>query len=137
MGQQQLLLIVLGVIIVGIAIVAGIGMFNAGAEEAVKDELVAQCMAIGANAQQWYKKPVAMGGGGNSFTGYEIPGRMEATENAGVIGTDGYATTAGYVLTEGDQSITITADPNDALQYNWEVSCVVTPLNITTTVATP
>jgi hypothetical protein len=24
-------------------------------------------MTIGANAQQWYKKPVAMGGGGGSF----------------------------------------------------------------------
>ncbi len=39
MGQQQLLLLVLGVIIVGVAIVAGIGMFNASAEESVKDEL--------------------------------------------------------------------------------------------------
>ena len=55
MGQQQLLLLVLGVIIVGIAVVAGIGMFNAAAEESVRDELSAQLMAIGANAQQWYK----------------------------------------------------------------------------------
>ena len=39
MGQQQLLLIVLGVIIVGVAIVAGIGLFNAGAEDAAKDEI--------------------------------------------------------------------------------------------------
>ena len=62
MGQQQLLLLVLGVIIVGVAIVAGIGMFNASAEESTKDEITSQVMAIAANAQQWYKKPVAMGG---------------------------------------------------------------------------
>ncbi|GAF89020.1 unnamed protein product, partial [marine sediment metagenome] len=34
MGQQQLLLIVLGVIIVGIAVVAGISMFTSGAAQA-------------------------------------------------------------------------------------------------------
>ncbi len=39
MGQQQLLLLVLGVIIVGVAIVAGIGMFNASAEESTKMRL--------------------------------------------------------------------------------------------------
>ncbi len=32
MGQQQLLLIVLGVIVVGIAVVVGINLFNANAE---------------------------------------------------------------------------------------------------------
>ena len=34
MGQQQLLLIVLGVIVVGIAVVVGINLFNANAEYA-------------------------------------------------------------------------------------------------------
>ena len=41
MGQQQLLLIVLGVILVGVAVVLGIQYFNVGAEEGAKDELVA------------------------------------------------------------------------------------------------
>ena len=68
MGQQQLLLIVLGVIVVGIAVVLGIQYFSVGAEEAAKDELVSHCLTVGANAQQWYKKPVAMGGGGGSFS---------------------------------------------------------------------
>ena len=83
MGQQQLLLIVLGVIIVGVAIVAGIGLFNAGAEESAKDELVAQSITIGSNAQQFYRRPIAMGGGGNTFdqggignVGYTIPPKM-------------------------------------------------------------
>jgi len=68
MGQQQLLLIVLGVIIVGIAIVVGINLFNANAEESAKDTLVSEGTNLGAMAQQFYKKPVALGGGGNSFT---------------------------------------------------------------------
>lgn len=114
MGQQQLLLIVLGVIIVGVAIVAGIGMFNAGAEESTKDELVAQSMAIAANAQQFYKKPIAMGGGGNAFTNYVIPPKMTYTSN----GT--------YAATVGAQTTTIDGTPNADLNYSWGVTTTVT-----------
>src|SRR5512142_938754 len=68
MGQQQLLLIVLGVILVGVAVVLGIQYFSVGAEEGAKDELVAHSLTIASNAQEWYKKPVEMGGGGGSWT---------------------------------------------------------------------
>ena len=70
MGQQQLLLIVLGVIIVGIAVVVGINLFNANAEESTKDTMVSEGTNLGAMAQQYFKKPVALGGGGNSFAGF-------------------------------------------------------------------
>ncbi|MGE5679672.1 MAG: hypothetical protein ACM34K_02215 [Bacillota bacterium] len=133
MGQQQLLLIVLGVIVVAVAVVAGIGLFTANAEEAVKDELVNQCVAIGAHAQQYYKKPLAMGGGGLAFTNYAIPNRMSATTNCGGIGADGLPVAAGYVLGAGDQTVTITATPLDA-DYNWTVVATVTKDNITTVV---
>ncbi|MDZ7625577.1 MAG: hypothetical protein U5J96_14175 [Ignavibacteriaceae bacterium] len=73
MGQQQLLLIVLGVIIVGIAVVVGINLFNANAEESTKDGIVSDATNLGAMAQQYYKKPTSMGGGGNTFTGWQIP----------------------------------------------------------------
>lgn len=71
MGQQQLLLIVLGVIIVGIAVVVGINLFNANAETSTQDSIVSQGTNIGAMAQQYYKKPKAMGGGGGSFANFE------------------------------------------------------------------
>ena len=89
MGQQQLLLIVLGVIIVGIAVVVGINLFNANAEESAKDTLVSEGTNIGAMAQQFYKKPVALGGGGNSFTtsngapfDFDIPALLDSTASA-------------------------------------------------------
>ena len=66
MGQQQLLLIVLGVILVGVAVVLGIQYFGVGAEEGAKDELVAHSQIIASNAQEWFKKPESMGGGGFS-----------------------------------------------------------------------
>jgi hypothetical protein len=129
MGQQQLLLIVLGVIIVGVAIVAGIGLFNAGAEESAKDELVAQSITIGSNAQQFYRRPIAMGGGGNTFdqggignVGYTIPPKMNNTAN----GT--------YTVAVTPQQVVITGTPIAPLSYTWTVTTTVDPDTIYTTI---
>jgi hypothetical protein len=132
MGQQQLLLIVLGVIVVGIAVVAGINLFTASHDESIKDELVSQCMAIGANAQQFFVKPAAMGGGENTFNtggpanaGYVIPTNMRSTTNGNYAGS---AAATVY---------TITATPKvvSGKTYNFaNVTCTVTPSAITTVV---
>jgi len=84
MGQQQLLLIVLGVIVVGIAVVVGINLFNANAVSSNRDGVVSDLNNLGAMAQQFYKKPVSMGGGGNTFTGgdgWELPLELDTTAN--------------------------------------------------------
>jgi len=72
MGTQQLLLIVLGVIIVGIAVVVGINIFGSNAEQANKDALTQDCLRIAAAAQGFYRKPTMLGGGNNDFTGITI-----------------------------------------------------------------
>ena len=140
MGQQQLLLIVLGVILVGVAVVLGIQYFSVGAEEGAKDELVAHCLSVGANAQQWYKKPISMGGGGGSFdmtngslTAWVIPVRMGATTNCGVLGVDGVPTTVGYTAAVGDQQVVITAIPN-SVDYSWRVLCTINPEYMSTVI---
>ena len=69
MGQQQLLLIILGVIVVGIAVVVGITMFQDNAISANRDAVTNDLVNLGARAQQYYRRPIALGGGGNSFTG--------------------------------------------------------------------
>ena len=81
MGQQQLLLIVLGVIIVGIAVVVGINVFTASSVQANRDAVIADLTNIGAMAQQYYRKPEALGGGGNTFTGFTIPTQLASTAN--------------------------------------------------------
>ncbi len=68
MGQQQLLLIILGVIIVGIAVAVGITMFQDNAVSANKDAVTNDLVQLAAKAQQYYRKPSALGGGGNHFT---------------------------------------------------------------------
>jgi hypothetical protein len=133
MGQQQLLLIVLGVIIVGIAVVVGINLFNANAEEATKDGIVSDCTNLGAMAQQHYKKPGSMGGGGNTFDGtglngvaWAIPANLLTTAN----GTYGITNLAA-------QQVEITGTPLASSGYLWTVVTTVDPANITTIINTP
>ncbi len=69
MGQQQLLLIILGVIIVGIAVAVGITMFQDNAVDQNRSAVIADLTTLAAKSQQYYAKPTTLGGGGNLFTG--------------------------------------------------------------------
>ncbi|GMU86564.1 MAG: hypothetical protein AMXMBFR48_18060 [Ignavibacteriales bacterium] len=81
MGQQQLLLIVLGVIIVGISVVVGINLFQSSAVQANRDAVIADLNSLASQAMQYYKKPTTMGGGGNSFVGFALPTGMGSNAN--------------------------------------------------------
>jgi len=69
MGQQQLLLIVLGTIIVGVAVVVGINMFTTGAVNAERDALLQDVNNIASSASAYWRKPAALAGGARSFVG--------------------------------------------------------------------
>ena len=69
MGQQQLLLIILGVIVVGIAVAVGITMFSDNAVSANKDAVTNDLVNLASRAQQYYRRPTALGGGQGAFTG--------------------------------------------------------------------
>lgn len=72
MGQQQLLLIVLGVIIVGIAIAVGISMFKSSAVDANRSAIASDLANLASKAQRYYRTPVELGGGGNSFANFAL-----------------------------------------------------------------
>ena len=127
MGQQQLLLIVLGVIIVGIAIVVGINLFNANAEEASIDTAVSEGVNLGAMAQQYFKKPGALGGGGNNFTGWAatVPTNLTTTSNTSWdLGTP-----------TGPGAFTITGTPLTGSGYTWSVAINISATNIASVVS--
>jgi Tfp pilus assembly protein PilE len=81
MGQQQLLLIVLGVIIVGIAIVVGINMFQSSAIDSNRNAVAKDLLTLASKAQEYYKKPPPLGGGGTTFAGFTIPTGMASNPN--------------------------------------------------------
>lgn len=125
MGQQQLLLIVIGVIIVGIAIVVGINLASTAAQSANRDGLVSDLNNIGAFAQQYYRKPTALGGGGNSFSGWTIPPNLVTTGN----GT--------YTATVAPTIVTIVGTGNEKGNDGTnkvKATAIITPDNITVTI---
>ncbi len=87
MGQQQLLLIVMAIIIVGIAIAISIQLFRSNAVEAKRDILIEETTTLGLMALQYFKKPAELGGGSNSFIGWTIPSQMVQTANGNFIST--------------------------------------------------
>ncbi len=81
MGQNQLILIVLGFLLVGLAVYVAVTMFGANAEESTRKAMINDLTTFANGARVWYQKSVAQGGGGNSFTGL-TPGRIGVTDNA-------------------------------------------------------
>ena len=82
MGQQQLLYIVLAVILIGIAVIFGINLFETHSVESKKDAIVDELATLGSMAQQFYNKPAMLGGGGKSFANWDLPPGMVPSPNA-------------------------------------------------------
>ena len=81
MGQQQLLLIILGVIIVGIAIAVGLSLFSAQSVQSNRDAIINDLNNLAAQGYQFYIRPSSMGGGQGSYSSFSIPSKMLANEN--------------------------------------------------------
>ncbi len=77
MGQQQLLMIVLSVILVGIAIAAGVTVFQSYARQTHIENIIADLNYLGSLAHQYVAKPVVLGGGGGDFRPAVIPGTTD------------------------------------------------------------
>lgn len=125
MGQQQLLLIVLGVIIVGIAIVVGINIATTSAQSSNRDAVISDLNTIGNYAQQYYRKPSSMGGGNNTFTSWTIPPAIDTTGN----GT--------FAATVAAQTVTLVGTGNETGNdgsTKVKATATITPTNITVTI---
>ncbi len=125
MGQQQLLLIALAVLIVGIAVVVGIDQFSSNSALSNRDAVVNDLANLGSLAQLYYRKAGATGGGGNTFTGWTVPAQLDTTIN----GT--------YSASVQSQSVTIVGTGNQAGNDGTnpvKVTMVVGPNAITSTV---
>jgi hypothetical protein len=125
MGQQQLLLIILGVIIVGIAIAVGLQLFQSGSIGANSDALINDMMNIAAHADQYRIRPASMGGGGGTFDNYLLPLRLTETGNGiyEITGaTGGVLTVVGNSTPYTGSSWTLTYNVDaetDDLRYTW------------------
>ena len=69
MGQQQLLLIVMSVIIVGLAVMGAILLFQDNAADRNRDAVLSDLLHLTARAHEFYRRPTIYGGGQGSFAG--------------------------------------------------------------------
>ncbi|HUI30816.1 MAG TPA: hypothetical protein VLX91_11405 [Candidatus Acidoferrales bacterium] len=72
MGTQQLLLLVLVAVVVIIAVVIAINYFISNKQDTEIDEVINELGNITSSAQIWYRKPMELGGGNGSFTGFSL-----------------------------------------------------------------
>ena len=122
MGQQQLLLIILGVIIVGLAIAIGLSLFTANSIQANKDAMINDVNNIAANAYQYRIRTSSMGGGNNSYVGYTIPSRLSSNSNATYV-PSGQSATACVITASSNSNagckVTGTLDVNGGLDLTF------------------
>lgn len=109
MGQQQLLLLVLGIVIVGLAVVVGIQAFGENQKKANADALVNDAIRIASDAQAWKLKPAAFGGGAaaTNWTGltFEQLGYETGDKDGGdTAGADDYENLNGVFVMSGQST---------------------------------
>lgn len=121
MGQQQLLFIVLGIIIVGISIGIANQLFDTNAESTNKDSIAYELVNLGSFAQQYFNKADEIGGGGKSFMGWEIPSNLDTTSS-------GY-----YIISKvSDEQIIVDGNPFPEKGYSWHLQSTITNTTILT-----
>lgn len=113
MGQQQLILLVLATVIVGIAIVVGIAAFTENSAKANADAMMQDAVRVANDMQAWKKKPAPFGGQAATTTGAAVVGTPAnfADANWARLGYGGGATYTNlngqFQLTVGTASTTI------------------------------
>ncbi len=106
MGQQQLLLLVLSAVIVGLAVVVGINMFGESAVQANQDAVVQDVLTIATRAQAWYRRPAMLGGGGRTFSSVTLD----------TLKFDAVNANGSYSVTATDSTVVVVGNGNEGIQ---------------------
>ena len=116
MGQQQLLLVILVTILVGIATVVAINTFGSSNVNANRDAVRNDIAAIASSAQAWYIKPGMLGGGNNSFATITFDAINVPADSIYNSGLSAANLNGAYVLSaRTDSSVTVTATPTSTV----------------------
>lgn len=98
MGQQQLLLIVLAIILVGIAIYLGFYSIASNKADHNRQAVISDLLNYATKAQQYYRTPAQMGGGSLNFQGFHLSAIDSGNANGSYSVSNGSAPTgAGFV----------------------------------------
>jgi hypothetical protein len=82
MGQQQILFVIIGVVIVGIAITVGISIVSAQTIATNRDVMINDLNHMASYAYQYRLRLRSMGGGQGDYTGFVLPPKLKINEDA-------------------------------------------------------
>ena len=82
MGQSQLLIVLLGVFLIGVAIYFGLTAFSANNAETGRTAIINDLGGFSSIALSYYWKPTTQGGGGKSFKGMTVSRFLQTGENS-------------------------------------------------------
>ncbi|MCW8850251.1 MAG: hypothetical protein OQJ81_09775 [Melioribacteraceae bacterium] len=91
MGQQQLLLIVLVMILVGAAILVGMQVYDESIRETAITTISKDLISLSTIAINYYKTPIELGGGGQSFTTATANGNWKVPDNLDTLDNRAYS----------------------------------------------
>ncbi len=135
MGNQQILLIILGMIIVGVAVTVAIILVNENAVTANRDAIAADLLNLSVKAQQYYNTPSSMAGGGHTYIGLtaDAAGMLRLvspafSNNGNGVYTIRTAGTTSQVVIEGLGNVELSDGSFPT------ISCVIRPGNATVTI---
>jgi Tfp pilus assembly protein PilE len=137
MGQQQLLLVILVTIIVGIATVVAINTFSTSADQANQDAVRQDLANIAASAQAWFIRPTMLEGGNNSFATVSFATMNFNAQTRSANGLIAINQNGRYTITVREAgTFTVVGIPrsNTATNTNRvDITAVVTPNNLALT----
>lgn len=104
MGQQQLLIIVLGVLIVGMAIYGTFAMMDSYNQNQQRDLIIQRMNVLVGEAKRYATKPASLGGGDGSFDGFVPPAKLAITPEIRIYTTagDSWVLFQGFGTTNGE-----------------------------------
>ena len=121
MGQQQLLLIIVAVIVVGVSVAIANQLFYANAEDSNKDSIISELTNLATISLQYYQKPASMVGGGRSFTNWQIPSQLDTS------------TSGTYTISQANNNkLILIGSPIQGSGYTWYVKATITKSAIVT-----
>ena len=131
MGQQQLLLLVLGIAIVALATVAGIQVFEEGAQKYEEDRERQHMLELVTKIQSWKLKPGIFGGGAGSslddFSAFSLVSiGLEATSNPGATPIVDVENVGCFRFFPGNGEVRINALDDDCTIGSWDKAIIVT-----------
>lgn len=113
MGQQQQILLVLGLLVIGVAVATGLRLYQENMDSLYLMQIEQDLVYLATKAQEFYHKPAHLGGGEGSFADVKGSKALEKYLNiSGNYTNKKKAYTATYTITKAGKEQTLQIQAN-------------------------